>query len=158
MKLLSVFICGTLVAVLLAQSEEFDDIIAEGSGSDSTATTPSIESPTVTKSSPSNLGNPTASQEPTGSPVNGGSGSTESTELPESTTPETPVDRQVSFKVDCSQGDQCDFTFKIAEQLMRYVNTTYLEELLGQLAVKIQTISTEVGQLTTEEASYETVS
>jgi len=179
MKLLSVLICGTLVAVLLAQSEEFDSVLVEGSGSDSTATTPSnTESPSVPESTSGGGDKPTVSGStqlpetgstgptlepvtqnivPSKEPVTQGTEPAGPTELPESTTTETPVDRQVSFRVDCSQGDQCDFTFKIAEQLMRYVNTTYLEELLGQLTVKIQKISAEVGQLTTEEASYETL-
>lgn len=76
----------------------------------------------------------------------------------ESTTTEAPLDREVSFRVDCTSGTKCDFTFKIAEQLMRYVNATYLENILGELATKIQKINDELPGLKSEESSYEGVS
>uniref|UniRef100_A0AC34QQ80 Uncharacterized protein n=1 Tax=Panagrolaimus sp. JU765 TaxID=591449 RepID=A0AC34QQ80_9BILA len=138
-------------------------ILAEGAAGETTEEATAEPTTTTLAGQPTTTAEAGAETTTTGStsaeqstPTGGQSSEAPTTTTLPPTTTTPPLDRNVSFKIDCSNSEQCSFEFRIAEPLMRFINQTQLEGLLGDLASQIGKINSEVNLLKTQEATYQT--
>uniref|UniRef100_A0A7E4V809 DUF725 domain-containing protein n=1 Tax=Panagrellus redivivus TaxID=6233 RepID=A0A7E4V809_PANRE len=115
---------------------------AEGSTASPASTTVGPTVPPVSTVS----GETNAPTDSTGAPV-----TTVPTEPPTTT---IPLNRNVSFNVNCEEKTSCKFTFTIDERLVRSINNTALEVVLSQLSTSINNASASLVQLGYDEETY----
>jgi outer membrane murein-binding lipoprotein Lpp len=157
MKFLIILLVVGFIGINSQSSTDDSPITTPLGSSDTTPTTASNGNTDASIATDSPLSPPTTgAPEPTDAPFTGSTVEPVVTTLASTIAPTTtpPLKRDVQFNIDCSQKTQCSFAFKIAEPLMRYVNTTILDHVLTNLTSKITALSSTSSKVSNEENHY----